>query len=150
VERADDVHLRHAVAEHRAHHGHVLLPLLTHLPQRGGGGSGSACARPAKISPQTPVSLRAAAYRFRGKLQGWTELPSPLFFFLFFNRRSVCGSGWVGVCVTLDVSSISVNLRTLIHVHWQGSDLFRFSSPEYQFHSRTQNLNREASPSFAR
>ena len=48
-----------------------------------------ASARPAKFSPQTPVSLRAAAYRFRGNLKGGTDLPSLLggavfLFFLFF------------------------------------------------------------------
>jgi hypothetical protein len=33
VESTDDVHLRRALAEHRAHHGHLLLPLLPHLPR---------------------------------------------------------------------------------------------------------------------
>jgi hypothetical protein len=64
VERADDIHLRRALAEHRAHHGHLFvpLPLLPHLCRRG-----SASYSGPRNFPPNSRPLRTAANGFRGK-----------------------------------------------------------------------------------
>jgi len=56
VESTDDVHLRRAVAEHRAHHGHLLLPLLPHLPRETA--AAALLAPGPRNFPQTPASRR--------------------------------------------------------------------------------------------
>lgn len=66
MERADDVHLRHAVAEHSAHHGHLLLPipLLPHPPSEAAAAKAAATALaliapgPRNFSPKLSLALR--------------------------------------------------------------------------------------------